>query len=333
MRPLIIGSFLALMVVSGQAVADVPLTGVFVARKACPALQSIRTGANPGSIAIRPSQTYRLIAKNKPDASHVLIDVEGASPSRRWVAVDCGDQLLGTAGGGDRTKDGAANPTPPSSTKSYVLAISWQPAFCEGRPEKTECRTQSENRFDASNFTLHGLWPQPSSRAYCGVARSDIAADKSGNWDALPPVTLEASTRSALEKIMPGTMSSLDRHEWVKHGTCVDGMSADGYFARAIALVDQVNQSKLQALFASRVGQEVTIDEIRTALDAALGRGAGQRVRVSCKRDRNRNLIPELTIGLAGEISEKPAIGQLIAAAEPTKPGCPAALVDQVGPQ
>ena len=41
----------------------------------------------------------------------------------------------------------------------YVLALSWQPAFCEGRPDKSECRTQTQNRFDANNFVLHGLWP------------------------------------------------------------------------------------------------------------------------------------------------------------------------------
>jgi ribonuclease T2 len=333
MRPLIFGSVIPLVVMAGQAAADVPLKGLFVARKACPAVQSIRTGANPGGISIRPSQTYRLIAKNRPDASHFLIDVEGASPSRRWVAVECGEQQAGSPAGGGGSQGEAANPTPPPASGSYVLAISWQPAFCEGKPEKTECKTQTESRFDASYFSLHGLWPQPSSRAYCGVARSDIAADESGNWDALSPVALEASTRNALDRIMPGTMSKLDRHEWVKHGTCVDGVSAQRYFATAIALVDEVNQSKLQALFASRVGQEVSSDEIREAMDASFGHGAGQRVRVSCKRDSSRNLITELTIGLEGGIGEKPPIAELIAAAKPTKPGCPAGVVDQVGRQ
>jgi len=94
-----------------------------------------------------------------------------------------------------------------------------------------------------------------------------------------------------------------------------------------------VNQSKLQAHFASRVGQEVSSDEIREAMDASFGQGAGQRVRVSCKRDRSRNLITELTIGLEGGIGEKPPIAELIAAAKPTKPGCPAGVVDQVGRQ
>jgi ribonuclease T2 len=119
----------------------------------------------------------------------------------------------------------------------------------------------------------------------------------------------------------------------VKHGTCFDGISADGYFARAIALVDQLNRSKLRSLFAGRVGQEVTAEEIRNAVDASFGQGAGERVRVACKRDSNRSLVIELTIGLAGEIGENAAIETLIAAARPTSPGCPSGVVDPVGPQ
>ncbi|MGO7565546.1 hypothetical protein ACC754_41935, partial [Rhizobium johnstonii] len=29
-----------------------------------------------------------------------------------------------------------------------------------------------------------------------------------------------AETKTALAKAMPGTQSGLERHEWVKHGTC-----------------------------------------------------------------------------------------------------------------
>jgi len=53
-----------------------------------------------------------------------------------------------------------------ASPAEYVLAVSWQPAFCETRPRLPECRSQTADRFDATNFTLHGLWPRPRSRAY-----------------------------------------------------------------------------------------------------------------------------------------------------------------------
>ena len=78
-----------------------------------------------------------------------------------------------------------------------VLAVSWQPAFCETKPDKIECRTQTADRFDASNFTLHGLWPQPRRMAYCNVGKTDIANDKDGSWDELPEVSLEPPTRKS----------------------------------------------------------------------------------------------------------------------------------------
>ena len=46
----------------------------------------------------------------------------------------------------------------------YVLAVNWQLAFCETRSRLPECRSQTEDRFDASHFTLHGLWPQTAQQ-------------------------------------------------------------------------------------------------------------------------------------------------------------------------
>ena len=50
-----------------------------------------------------------------------------------------------------------------------VLAISWQAGFCETRPRLPECRSQTNKRYDANHFALHGLWPQPGNLAYCDV--------------------------------------------------------------------------------------------------------------------------------------------------------------------
>jgi ribonuclease I len=61
--------------------------------------------------------------------------------------------------------------------------------------------------------------------------------------------------------------------------------SADEYFSRAVALVDQLNASKAQGLFASNVGGEITGKAIRDAFDESFGEGAGDRVRVSWQAD------------------------------------------------
>lgn len=215
----------------------------------------------------------------------------------------------------------------------YVLAVSWQPAFCEGRSRLPECRSQTDSRFDASHFTLHGLWPQPRSKAYCGVSENDIRKDKKRRWRDLPWDRLDQATWRQLQQVMPGTRSGLHKHEWIKHGTCYDGTGADEYFADALHLMDRLNSSEVQELFAARIGEELNGDQIRAAFDSSFGPGAGDRVRISCKNDNGRRLIVELTIGLSGTISSASKLSELIAASSPTQAGCPSGVVDAVGLQ
>jgi ribonuclease T2 len=339
MKNIVVGVFAAasFVFVANSAAADVPLTGSFVAHQACPAVQSIKMGTNNGNVSTEPNHSYALLAKNKPDASHYLIEITGADPSRRWVSVTCGERMVSADDGasanganGSGGSSGAGGPT--SSRKpAYVLAVSWQPAFCEQHRDKTECQTQNVDRFDATHFTLHGLWPQPKNIFFCHVSPELVAADKNMEWNKLPAPNLSASTRKNLDEVMPGTMSFLERHEWIKHGTCFQGETADAYFSRAVALMAQLNNSKARELFASHVGSEITGAAIKEAFNASFGDGAGDRVRVACKRDGTRNLIVELTIGLVGEINDDPSLSELVAASEPTDPGCPRGLVDTVG--
>ncbi len=214
----------------------------------------------------------------------------------------------------------------------FVLAISWQPAFCETRPEKPECESQTPDRFDAGKFALHGLWPQPRSRDYCGVDETTVRTDEDGDWHELPEPKLTDDLWSELQVAMPGTQSGLERHEWIKHGTCYGGDAQD-YFADSLDMLAAINASAVAELFASSIGQRVTQAEIRAAFDAAFGQGAGERVRVSCTDDGNRRLITELTIGLTGDIDGAASIAERLLDARPTDGGCDAGLVDPVGLQ
>jgi len=214
------------------------------------------------------------------------------------------------------------------AAQRYVFAASWQPGFCETQPDKRECRNQSRKSFEATNFTLHGLWPQQTD--YCGVPSSDINADKSGRWSSLPSVDLSPALRARLDEAMPGTRSSLERHEWTKHGTC-SGQDQETYYGNALWVLDELNQSAVRQLFASNIGKRVSQDQIRGAFDKAFGPGAGQRVRVSCERDGSRRLVTELTIGLVGAIKPGASLAELIAAASPTDGGCDGGIVDPIG--
>jgi len=216
------------------------------------------------------------------------------------------------------------------ASDSYVLALSWQPAFCETAERRPECREQSASRMDARQFSLHGLWPQPSSRSHCGVPATTVSDDKAGRWHSLPIDRLPQELWDRLRIAMPGTRSGLHRHEWIKHGTCM-GVNARTYYARSLALVDAVNRSEVARLFADNIGSALTADAIRASFDNAFGPGAGRRVKISCVEDGDRRLIVEITVGLGGELSETPDIAALIAAAPPTEPGCPGGIVDAAG--
>ncbi|WP_026363187.1 ribonuclease T [Methylopila sp. M107] len=325
---------------AAAARAEVPLQGQLLARQDCPALQSIRKATNPGDVRLGPGRSYRLLAKNRPDATHYRVSVDGATPQERWVTVDCGD-VAGSDGAG--APDGARpavrpnSPTSPGASRdggpSYVFAVSWLSAFCEGLPDKTECVSQTADRYDATHFSLHGLWPQPRSNAYCGVPKQDIAADKAHRWEDLPEPDVTPETRAALAKAMPGVASHLQRHEWTVHGTCFFENSADAYFRREVALIGQLNASPVQKLFADNIGREIGADAIRAAFDQGFGAGAGDRVRVACKRDGDRRIIVELTIGLSGHVGDDASLSTLIAGASPTDRGCSSGTVDPVGLQ
>ncbi len=210
----------------------------------------------------------------------------------------------------------------------YVLALNWQPAFCETAETVPECQSQTGDRFDASHFSLHGLWPQRGE--YCRVSGSLRILDAERKWHELPAPKLTAETRAVLDVAMPGTRSFLDRHEWLKHGSCYR-TNAQEYFDDALAMLEAVNASGVRTLFADSVGRELTQSEIRAAFDAAYGKGAGQRVRIACERDGDRRIVTELTIGLTGDIESPEDFADRIMDARPTRGGCDGGIVDPAG--
>jgi len=212
----------------------------------------------------------------------------------------------------------------------FILAASWQPAFCETNQRKPECTSQTEDRFDATNFSLHGLWPM--RKDYCDVAGTLRTADKEGDWTKLPDLELSAETKAALDKVMPGTQSGLDRHEWTKHGTCTK-LSADDYFSTSVRLIDELNASAVRDLFAANIGKTLTAEAIKAAFDKSFGSGAGDRVKMSCRRAGEGRVISELTIGLSEDATSNDAasLRDLIHGAGRTSFGCDQGLVDAAG--
>jgi ribonuclease T2 len=301
---------------SDEVRAFEPLSGCFLADAVCPATPSLRHESGPGDATTEPGRAYPLLGANRNHRpTQFQIRVAEADPHDRWVAIGCGHRVeaCDVAGG-----------SPPAA--DYVLAASWQPAFCEAHRPAPECRSQTAGRFDASHLALHGLWPEPRDNAYCGVSRALRAADEAGRWRDLPPVELSGKTRAELEVAMPGTRSGLERHEWLKHGTC-SGARPEAYFTTALALLDQLNASPVRELIAARIGQDLSASELRAALGRAFGPSAGARVELACED----GLVTELRLHLRGTIGPGARLADLLAAGPAARGGCTAGRVDPAG--
>ncbi len=215
----------------------------------------------------------------------------------------------------------AVSPPPTSPTSSelpwadadgdfdyYVLALSWQPAFCETASRKPECASQTGERYDAVNFVLHGLWPNqnddPShSFAYCAQPAAVIDTDKEGDWCDLPDPALSTAVENDLNTFMPGKASCLDQHEWTKHGTCA-GMDADAYFGLSNGLAALFAQSDFNQYVADNIGREVSRSDLLARFEAEFGPGAADYLSLRCSDVGGESLLSEIRLVLKKELAE-----------------------------
>lgn len=318
------------------------LDGWFISLGQCEAYQSKNKGTNPGDIRTEFMRAYDIIAINKAGGDFFQIRIEEASSRERWVHVSCGEHVVsaGTETDGDQPLNDPTDPpvTGQESTDN-LLTLSWQPAFCEDRTQKAECLALNDGDLPhtVQGLSIHGLWPQPRANIYCGVSAQDESNDRARNWHLLPEVAMDADTRAALEIGMPSTQSFLDRHEWIKHGTCFNGAGgSDEYYDDTLDLLDAVNGSDVGALLVASVGTEIAAQSIRDAFDSAFGTGAGDRVEIHCDRDGSRRLLTELWLHMEGEISPQANLGDLLRAARDAGPvdgDCAQVTIDPAGLQ
>jgi len=331
-------ALLTLTIAMPSAAQQVRLEGYFIALANCEANQKKDSG-NPGNIRLEIRRAYDVIGRNSTPGTHYQIKVPDAPITQaRWVPMSCGayapkNSLVISP------DQGQAPSTQPTSTEArglaqdsieYVLAASWQPSFCataKGR-DKKECRSQTPDRFDATHFALHGLWPDDLDDTaifpcYCG--RGGPVSCK-GSQDRDTQIRLSPEVMNDLKVAMPGVQSGLHLHEWPKHGACYErdksgpdaGSDPDEYFTEAMAALKALNASSVRQLFAEHIGQTLTRDQIRSAFDDAFGSGAGERVLIRCTKVGGENLIAELWINLKGNITAPADLDTLIQAAPPT---------------
>jgi len=189
----------------------------------------------------------------------------------------------------------------------YVLALSWEPAFCETHSDKLECASQTATRFDATNFVLHGLWPNRSNDpnhtfSYCGASQNQIRLDKVGDWCDLPALQLSTDVMQRLDETMPGKQSCLQNHEWYKHGTC-SGLSAEAYYNVSTWLVQSFAQTNFNRYIAANVGQTVDRSAVLEQFAVEFGAGAQDYLSVRCNEVGGVDVLTEIRITLKKDLS------------------------------
>ncbi|WP_367026378.1 ribonuclease T [Methylococcus sp. ANG] len=242
----------------GLAHAARPATAqtTFTADRDCPAYVSKNKQTNPDGVRVAAGKAYPVIETNKPDgAGWYRLRLPAANPPERWVSRDCGRLEPDTTAEPAMERCDLAG-----QADAYVLALSWQPAFCELKPDNPECRVADPAAYPARNFSLHGLWPNKSG---CGTGYGFCGEVKQSRRDFCdyPPVALEPAGKAALAEVMPGSASCLERHEWHKHGTCQTAMSSDAYFALAADLTRQFNGSGIAEFATVRIGRTVRTED------------------------------------------------------------------------
>ena len=199
-------------------------------------------------------------------------------------------------------------------------------------PGKAECAAETAQSPESKQLSLHGLWPEPKGKYYC-IADAEQKArlaelDSQGNWNKLPDPGLSAASRARLAAVMPGTQSMLERHEWIKHGTCF-GTSPDAYFGRAADLLEQVNASAVGRLVSTNIGKPVKSAQILAAFDQAFGDGSSAAIVVNCKIVGGTSEVSEIDVYMSGDVAGSAPLSKVLHAA-PAHTNCAQGVLIQI---
>ncbi|MDA0120029.1 ribonuclease T2 family protein [Vibrio sp. T11.5] len=311
-------------------------SGTFVANQSCPAYQSKNKQTNPGQWMTQAQRHYQINEViDSPVLSWVRITVPGAEPELRWVNASCGEATYQARKPQEQGALSTFCRTPGKAT-SYVFAVSWQPGFCQtvsnyDPKQKPECEVRDESVNFASNFVIHGLWPNhPKCNGqnkrpwygYCGDVQGK--PEKNPNTPTFcdyPPVELSKDVRRRLGQAMPSAKygSCLQRHEWHNHGTCQTVWDADGYYNQSMVLLEQVNMSSFARFVRTHIGEEVAVKDLRVAWQTAFGQNTDQQLRLQCRSHAKRSYLTELQIALPLEVEKQTELAALLHMAEPGK--------------
>jgi ribonuclease T2 len=306
-------------------------SGQYTASRACDAYSSFAKGNNPGSVRTTPGAQYDVIEVNKAEAFEwIRVDMEGAEPRERWVPAECGlvtlDDLLEKSKGKPKPKKDPFCRTA-NRHDSYVLAVTWQPGFCEHKQysgKKPECDAMAAEELSIDNLTLHGLWP---NRKECGTGYGNCKGD------GVKPFDLAEDTVSRIAPWMPNFYyeRTFGKYEWDKHGTC-QPLAPDAYFDTAVDAVKAVNDSEIGLFIRSRIGAQMPVAQFFDHVRQHYGAGVADNIQLVCT---GKKYLQEIRLQLPKDFVAGADMARLVGGTgfSSRAPGCAADVyVEASGP-
>ena len=281
-------------------------TGSFTATKSCEAFSSFAKSSNPGDVKVSAGKVYTVREINKTDYDWVRVEVPGAEPSLRWVQRACGTPALDDKPA--PRPEGAAGEvcSLPNQQDSYVLAITWQPGFCEHTKyngKKPECDAMNSGALEAKTLSLHGLWP---NKKECGTQYGSCQGK---------PFELSKDTIDKVAPWMPNFYyeRSFGAYEWNKHGKC-QSLAPDEYFLKAVSAVRVVNDSEVGKIVLGNTGKSFRVNDFFDRVKTRYGEKVAQAITLVCTQHK---YLQEIRVSLPVEFSTDRDLPQMVANARP----------------
>jgi ribonuclease T2 len=308
-------AFALLVFTALECSASESANGSFTATKSCEAFSSFAKRANPGEVKVSPGTAYTVREINKADYDWLRVEVPGAQPSLRWVQRECGTPALDEKQAGRPAPEASGEVcSAPNQQDSYVLAITWQPGFCEHAKyngKKPECDAMNSGALEAKTLSLHGLWP---NKKECGTQYGSC------NGPAF------ALSKDTIEKIAPWMPNffyerSFGAYEWNKHGKC-QSLPPDDYFIKAVSAVRVVNESEVGQIVLGNTGKSIKVHDFFERVKKRYGDKVADTITLVCVQ---RKYLQEIRVSLALDFSTERDLPQMVANARPAGPraiGC-----------
>ena len=189
----------------------------------------------------------------------------------------------------------------PEAYDGFVLAVTWQPGFCEHFPYqglKPECQAMADGRLVLAHFTLHGLWPNKTG---CGRDYGHCPGEE---------LALSAETVAAIRQWLPNLEfeNTFASYQWKKHGRCQRQFDDDGYFRRAVAYVKLVDDSPLGAYIAANIGGSIERRRFYEIVASTYGKEAVNKIQLICAG----NYLQELRLSLPARLPDAAGLSALL---------------------